>query len=98
MAQKPSLAQSPSPNPHILMPAWVMMAGISDKCGHVELPSYPDRVEGSFFFADLVSVFAHPRLLLQRLQRLQSAVVVELAGGGWMVGAQKHNHLFTTEQ
>lgn len=44
------------------MPAWVMMAGISDKCGHVELPSYyPDRVEGSFFFADLVSVFAQPR-------------------------------------
>ena len=71
------------------MPAWVMMAGISDKCGHVELPSYPDRVEGSFFFADLVSVFA--QLRLQRLQRLPSAVV-ELAGwrgmDGWSTKTQ----------
>ena len=63
-----------------------MMAGISDKCGHVELPSYPDRVEGSFFFADLVSVFAQRLLLLRLLRLLPSAVAVELAGGRGMDG------------
>ena len=50
-------------------------------------PSYPDRVEGSFFFADLVSVFAQ-RLLLQRLP----SAVVELASwrgmDGWSTKTQ----------
>ena len=70
------------------MPAWVMMAGISDKCGHVELPSYyPDRVEGSFFFADLVSVFAQPREAATaeaRGCRRQWCASWLLAGDGWL--------------
>ena len=61
-----------------------MMAGISDKCGHVELPSYyPDRVEGSFFFADLVSVFAQPREAATAEAAVGSGASW-LAGDGWL--------------